>query len=252
MTDKELAFAYLNQDPILHVSMLEPLRHGLAQVAAVSDRGVILKFGREAEDAIWMVAAADTDEALRLLKGMPFFHTWNIITEALARDLAEIYHLKINCPCHQAVYTSQERLPVTADIRQLDMSYLDIVARSYSLFYDPDYVADRIRAGVMYGAFVDGKLAAFVGEHSEGSQGMLEVFPEYRRRGLGIQLASFQINRVLDQGRVPFDQVVLGNESSTKLQQKLGMVFSKDTISWAHPDNDQAQTPLPPTGLPTY
>lgn len=238
MTEKELAFAYLNQDPILHVSMLEPLRLGRAQVAAVSERGVVLEFGREA-DTIGMVAAADTEEALRLLKGMPCYHTWNIITEALAKDLAELYHLSINSPCHQAVYTGKEHLPVSADIRQLDMTYVDAVAKGYSLFYDPEYAADRIQAGVMYGAFVDGQLAGFVGEHTEGSLGMLEVFPAYRRRGLGVELASYQINRVLDLGRVPYDQIIVGNNASAGLQQKMGMVFSKDTISWAHPDSEQ-------------
>ncbi len=237
MTEIESAFAYLNRDPILHVSMLEPLRHGLARVAAVSSRGVILEYGRES-DALWMVTAADTGEALRLLEGMPRFRSWNIMTEALAKDLAARYHLKINSPCHQAVYTSQERLPVSADIRQLDMTYLEQVARGYSLFYDPDYVEDRIQAGVVFGAFVDGCLAGFVGEHSEGSMGMLEVFPAYRRRGLGMALESFQINRLLDQGRVPFDQVIVGNDRSYRLQQKLGMVLSQDTISWAHPEEE--------------
>lgn len=152
--------------------------------------------------------------------------------------MAAHYHLKINSPCHQAVYTSQKRLLVSADIRQLDLTYLEQVARGYSLFYDPDYVADRIQAGVMFGAFVDGNLAGFVGEHSEGSMGMLEVFPAYRRQGLGMALESFQINRLLDQGRVPFDQVIVGNDRSYRLQQKLGMVLSQDTISWAHPEEE--------------
>ena len=41
---------------------------------------------------------------------------------------------------------------------------------------------------MFFGAFVDGQLAGFVGEHSEGSMGMLEIFPAYRRRGLGYSL----------------------------------------------------------------
>lgn len=51
-------------------------------------------------------------------------------------------------------------------------------------------------------------------------------------------LESFQINRLLDQGRVPFDQVIVGNDRSYRLQQKLGMVLSQDTISWAHPEEE--------------
>ena len=85
---------------------------------------------------------------------------------------------------------------------------------------------------MFFGAFVDGQLAGFVGEYSEGSMGMLEIFPAYRRRGLGYALECFQINRYLSQGRVPFDQVVVGNEKSMSLQKKVGMELSRDTVSW--------------------
>ena len=36
------------------------------------------------------------------------------------------------------------------------------------------------------------------------------------------------------QGRVPFDQVIVGNEKSMGLQRKVGMELSKDTMSWLH------------------
>lgn len=64
---------------------------------------------------------------------------------------------------------------------------------------------------------------------------MLEVFPAYRGRGLGLALESFQINRFLSQGRVPFDQVIVGNNKSLNLQRKVGMSISRDTMSWLHP-----------------
>ena len=64
--------------------------------------------------------------------------------------------------------------------------------------------------------------------------GMLEVFPPYRGHGRGLARESFQINRYLSQGRVPFDQVIVGNEKSMGLQRKVGMELSKDTMSWLH------------------
>ena len=84
----------------------------------------------------------------------------------------------------------------------------------------------------MYGIFVEDELAGFIGEHDEGSMGMLEVFPAYRRQGLGLALESFQINRILEEGRMPYDQVILGNEKSLSLQKKLGMTITKDTVTW--------------------
>ncbi|MFR8333203.1 MAG: hypothetical protein ACLU9S_13295 [Oscillospiraceae bacterium] len=57
------------------------------------------------------------------------------------------------------------------------MSYFQAVLDGYSLFHNPEYVEDRLKAGVIFGAFADGRLAGFVGEHHEGGMGMLEVFP---------------------------------------------------------------------------
>ena len=52
MTEKEQALAYLGRDPVLNISMTEPLRLGRAHVAARSSRGVVLEM-----DGIAMVTA---------------------------------------------------------------------------------------------------------------------------------------------------------------------------------------------------
>lgn len=229
MTEKEQALAYLGKDPVRNISMIEPLRLGRARVAAQSGRGVALEM-----DGIAMVAAEDLGEALSLLETLPEAQTWNVMGGTLSAAVAAALGLKEESRCYQAAYFRGEPLPVRADVRPLDMGYFQAVLDGYSLFHDPEYVEDRLKAGVVFGAFVDGRLAGFVGEHHEGSMGMLEVFPPYRGRGLGLALESFQINRYLSEGRVPFDQVIVGNEKSMGLQKKVGMELSKDTMSWLH------------------
>ncbi|MBS5671609.1 MAG: GNAT family N-acetyltransferase [Oscillospiraceae bacterium] len=229
MTEKEQALAYLGKDPVLNISMIEPLRLGRARVAAQSGQGVALEM-----DGIAMVAAENLGEALSLLETLPEVQTWNVMAGALSDAVAAALGLKEESRCYQAAYFRKEPLPVRADVRPLDMSYFQAVLDGYSLFHNPEYVEDRLKAGVIFGAFVDGRLAGFVGEHHEGSMGMLEVFPPYRGHGLGLALESFQINRYLSQGRVPFDQVIVGNEKSMSLQKKVGMELSKDTMSWLH------------------
>ena len=75
----------------------------------------------------------------------------------------------------------------------------------------------------MWGLFEDGKLAGFIGTHSEGSMGILEVFPEHRRKGYGMMLESYLIRWHLERGWTPFGHVIDGNEASVRLQQKAGM-----------------------------
>lgn len=226
-SEQRKALDWLGREPTLHISMTEPLRLGTARQLAVCDRGVALSL----ED-VAMVAAEDLETALRLVEQVGDWTQLTVAGDALARQVCRALELELTCPCHQAVYWGREPLAVEGDIRPLDMSYFSQILEGYHLFHDPEYIEERIGAGVFFGAFVDGQLAGFVGEHSEGSMGMLEIFPAYRRRGLGYALECFQINRYLSQGRVPFDQVIVGNEKSMSLQRKVGMELSRDTVSW--------------------
>ena len=89
-------------------------------------------------------------------------------------------------------------------------------------------VADR---GLL-GAFVEGEPAGFVEFHPEGSIGLLEVLPQYRRRGLGRLLELAAIRLALDRGQYAFGQVEVGNTASLALQKDLGLSASERTLFW--------------------
>ena len=40
------------------------------------------------------------------------------------------------------------------------------------------------------------------------------------------------IRHVMQKGDIPYGEIVLGNEVSTKLQEKLGFETSEETITW--------------------
>ena len=84
----------------------------------------------------------------------------------------------------------------------------------------------------MWGVFDGGRLAGFIGTHSEGSMGMLEVLPEFRRKGYGLALEQFLIAWHLSRGWTPFGHVIDGNEPSLRLQQKAGMVCAGLPAIW--------------------
>ena len=87
-------------------------------------------------------------------------------------------------------------------------------------------------AALLGAFFLNGILAGFIGTHHEGSMGMLEIFPEYRRLGLGYALESALIRRLMEQGAIPYCQVYEGNEASLRLQRKLGLTFSDEFVYW--------------------
>lgn len=161
----------------------------------------------------------------------------------------ELLNLNTIIGCHQAVYTKKEKLPITGlyrldgqqeegqpRMRKLDIRYLDVVAKHYDGMDATEetraYLRERIEKGWMFGAFFGEELAGFVGMHTEGSIGMLTVLPEYRGRKLGKALETYAVNVSLEQGFTPYGQVKEGNEISLRLQESLGLCFSKTQVYW--------------------
>lgn len=98
-------------------------------------------------------------------------------------------------------------------------------ARYYHLFDDPQpYLRGRAEAGALWGHFTtEGRLAGFLGIHSEGSMGMLEVVPEFRRHGIAQALEAALIRLHLERGWLPYCFVAPDNVPSLSLQAKLGL-----------------------------
>ncbi len=102
----------------------------------------------------------------------------------------------------------------------------------YHMPTDKGYLEERLRGGHIYGAFADGRLAGFAGTHQEGSIGLLEVYGEYRRQGIGRALEAFMVNLHLSMGYMPYGAVVEGNQASLGLQGSLKMCMSKKLLYW--------------------
>lgn len=147
--------------------------------------------------------------------------------------------------CKIAVYTKKEKLPITGlyttngktaegmvEIRRIGPEYAEEAAAFYDGPDGADYVREHLEEFGLYGAFLDEKLVGYIGRHPEGSLGILQVMPEYRRRKIAKALETYMINLSLEIGHVPFTEVVVGNEKSVALQESLGLCFAKGLIYW--------------------
>lgn len=113
--------------------------------------------------------------------------------------------------------------PSGLSVRPLDEGDLDAVLARYSLL-TPEEVRDHVGRGWVFGGYgPSGELVGFIGEHDEGSMGMLEVFPEHRRRGYGRALEAARIRALRACGRTPYCHVAPGNAASRALQAGLGL-----------------------------
>lgn len=226
------ALEYLKRDKILHMDMIEDIRRNKARMIAVREDGVLLQ---DKDSGVYMITARTKDAGERLLsltepEGAQYTSHQKFVTESICERFAK----KRVSECFQVVYTRKTPLeePEGFDIRVLDESFAEIVSKHYDMVDDEDYVRERLKAGVVIGAFAEGELAGFAGIHSEGAMGMLEVFEPFRRRGIGHALEICQINKELGRGHTPYAHIFTDNEKSIALQQKTGLKMSGGRVYW--------------------
>lgn len=237
MTQLQIALAYAGQAPVHFSNILEILRRGSGEVKYASADGLLIydrhsaahfmsAKSQEAADQIFALIPKDCE----LLAGYDSFY---FLAAVKRLNLGEAQF------CHSALYQKKTPLPFPGgdvDLRPLEQDQAPYVLAHYS--HSPGslgYIEAAIERG-MVGAYVDGTLAGFVGFHSEGSIGLLEVLPNYRRLGLGVALEIAAVNLALERGAYPFAQVIVGNEPSHALQRRLGLDISKQLMFWLFRD----------------
>ena len=218
----------LSKKKRLNIHMMEFLNRGLGEIAYEEGLNLILT-----GQGIHELTAESEEAAKRMLQTYGNNINECVVNQEFLKDLLEReYGMKVYGSFYQACYTLKEAMPVKhKDIRRLDMSVLDYVTAHYANESE-EYLAGRISAGMMYGAYVEDCLVGFVGIHSDGSCGMLYVDEAYRGRSIGMSLEAFIINTVKNNGYVPFGHVSAENTASLQMQEKLGLYLSETPIWW--------------------
>jgi GNAT superfamily N-acetyltransferase len=228
---------YLEEDFAYHADMLDAFLEDGTKVIYSEEDGVMLRIGKHGPYAI----SAKTEEAMEKMAKLISEKRYMAVVRPF-KFLPKLFEIKGKpvevMPCYQAAYKGKEPVPEYEvpgiEIKPLTEENLSFVCKNYD--DDEDYIKSRIGYG-MLGAFDEnGNCAGFIGFHGEGSMGLLKVLPEYQRRGIGIALEAKNLNRRLSEGRIPFGHVVVGNEKSKGLQNKIGMEFSEKIVTWIFSD----------------
>ena len=229
MIDLTAALEYLNTDYLLNVSISEPIKRGTAEVIYATGDCVMI---RDKLSNVIMLQTEKVEIADRLLDNIP-----NSVTHIVAHNLslAELVERKLGykkrVPCNQAVYGKQP-FAVNSELEILPLREENAKEASAMYFDSVEEAKEHIRQGIVYGGFYNGKLAAMIGRHYEGSMGLLVVKEEFRRRGFGEVMEKFLINSLLEKGLTPYCQIIEGNTASLSLQRKLGLDISENMLYW--------------------
>ena len=233
MSDSAAAVAYLEQNKLFFIDMREILRRGSGNLLVSGPDGVLL---HDSGSGAYFLSAK-TEKALEtMLFCLPARPELVVGHESwyLERLKAELGFERADF-CVQSAWLEENppELPAfDGELRLLGPEWAETVHRAYShAFGGVEYIRGAIGRG-MLGLFVEEALAGFVGFHDEGTIGMLEVLPPYRRRGYGGLILRAAVRLAMERGRYPFGQVFSDNAASLALQKKLGMTVSEEQLYW--------------------
>ena len=166
------AAEYLASEPVGNADLLEMLRRGTADVLYCTQHALAM---HERVSGAAVLCAETEREARAALEHLPHTGLYVAHGALCARLLREETGCTGGQKCRQARYLRPvPPAPVPGvELRILDESHTDLVFEHYHMAPGRDYVAERLAAGAMTGAFLDGVLAGFIGIHEEGSIGML-------------------------------------------------------------------------------
>ena len=235
MNEREI-LACLERDKVRRIDMIEAIRRGQAEILYADPEAVLLK------TCGWlMLLSCETVEAgVRALAAKGDGCNGIVAHSEAARDAVKacIPEFSYVSPCWQAYDPGTELIPVppVCKIQPFERKDISFLMEHYKTIPSREYFEERIAAGDVFAGYRDGKLCAFIGFHDDGSGGMLEVLPEYRRLGIGSALEIYLRNVAVSRGWTPYGQIFVGNEASRALQRSLGLIVSDDEIYWMHPE----------------
>lgn len=244
-TDLSACQALFNQDPVRYLDMTEAVRRGIGAVVYASPTAALVDVPSPGEPDgahTYLMCCAGMEDARRLCILLPAngsllvaAHDEFCIPLLQGRFGMDFF---LDGVSYQAAYLRTQP-PSPSDcglaIRQLEVGDLPQVAAHYQLEGE-DYLRSLLEQGQLLGGFYEGAMVGFAGCHTEGSMGLLEIFPPYRRRGFAAALEGYLIGLELSRSHVPFGQVLTDNAPSLALQRSLGMTLSSGTLCWLSRD----------------
>ena len=214
-----------------NVDINELIKRDLGKIIYKSNNGIVAVTN---DKDLVLTSLNDYNELQKVINKYKLSpNTITVKSEVLLQDILTNKAVERSLTCSQWVYTKLASPKYeNADVRVLNEKYLELILKHYKLVSDKDYILDRLNNKMIFGIFENNELAGFIGIHSEGSIGMLEIFPKFRRKGYGYILEAYAIEQLLDKGYTPFCHVVNGNDASYKLQEKLGYQKAEKPNIW--------------------
>jgi GNAT superfamily N-acetyltransferase len=233
---REEAVELLDKEPLRHFTMITLLRGMDNPVCRTANGCVFARSRRDGEDFALLTADSEerVDPLLPLLRAGD--ETVYVQGDRAAEHIGRHFTVSRSSDCLQLYLPESSRISAdTSGIVDLEPGQAAYVHQHYSARADTDeeYLRDRIRQAPAIGVMVDGILAGFVMTHEELAMGVMEVLPEFRRRGLAAKLVSNLAMRMRELGLPCIVEITVNNHASLKLAAAAGFL-PLQKAHWIH------------------
>ncbi len=150
----------------------------------------------------------------------------------VGRVIFDRYGFSGKFECFQVAYYGDT--PVydpSLTLRTAERQDLPMLLENYHRL-DPDEMEKVVERRSIVIGYLDKDPVGFIGEHLEGSIGLLYIFPRFRRKGYALELEKYYIAETIRKGYIPFGQVDISNSASLSLQKKIGMTKAETPCIW--------------------
>ena len=207
------------------------LRRGSGEIVAEREGALLI---RDRISGAYLLACEEAAAGQALLEAHigPDCTLLMVSDPALGNAAFERFGFAEKLECWQFAYYGEKPAETSGlRFRTAQAGDLPLLTSHYHLISPEEMAAVAARQSLLIG-FEGERPVGFIGEHLEGSMGILYVFPDCRRRGFGAALQKHLMAQTMEKGLIPFGQVEKENAASLKLQEKLGMTRSGHRIVW--------------------
>ena len=152
--------------------------------------------------------------------------------------LEKFKNIKKKKACYQILYREPFGVQIPADtiVKELPPTdeNIDFVKATYTLGFSREDIKRLMQDFTFYATYTNGELSGYIGRHDEGSIGLLEIMPKFRRKGLGAFLVDYSVKKVNEQGDIAYCNIEVSNEKSLKMHLKMNFIPSNKFVYWCN------------------
>lgn len=226
---------FLYKNTVKNLLTIDPVERGLAEILYFDQQALLVR----AFDSLRLHCESPESLPTLIQKTLeelsPFDFVLYVHDAIILPELTKAIPLEAPMIYYNIELDAETVLPEVhvegLEINLLSENEFAFVREHYKAVDDDDYIHERIETGVL-GAWLHGELVGFIGEHEEGTMGMLEILPHARRKGIARALEKAMVDRIRSKGRRLYGNILENNHASLQLHIKQGYKVCMDPVYW--------------------